>query len=165
MEEVTKTPQPAADVKWPRRIRGTMSVAEDDVMEFRPQQSGDPQQELLRKTADSKLYRTTGKKQPRIVAHLSTDAASPDPVDDLRRQLERLAPALPSAKPPAKERGRVLHHDDSLDVRLNQTQRRLTITMTIDLNQKPLAERELINLMQQTNQCLAINRTFLVPQK
>lgn len=154
----------AANEKWPRRIRGTMSVAEDDTMEFRPQQAGEPQQELIRKSGASKLYRTRGTKQQKMVAHLVCDADAPDAYAELSAQLERCAAVL-QAREPRRPVGAVLLHNDHADVRHNRTRNVLSVSFTIDVNEYPNYQKRFMNIMQEINQCFAISPISLKPRK
>lgn len=149
---------------WPRRIRGTMAISEDDTMEFRPQQAGEPQQELIRKSGASKLYRTTGKKEQKIVAHLVCDSDAPDAYNELARQLEACASVL-STREPRKPVGAVLLHNDHADVRCNRTRGILSVSFSIDLNAYPNYQSRFMNIMQEINQCFAINPTFSRPRR
>lgn len=165
MEKVNATSAPAPQSVGavpstrPRKIRGTMTVSEDDSMEFRPQQAGEPQQELIRKSGQSKLYRTTGKKEQKLIAHLVCDADAPDAFSELSRQLEQCAAVL-ETREPRKPVGAVLLHKEDVDVRFNRTKRIMQVAFSIDLNVYPNYQKRFMNLMQEINQCFAINPTF-----
>lgn len=156
MEEQVKNTQATPEEKWPRKIRGTMSVAKDDTMEFRPQQAGEPMQELIKKSGLSKVYRTTGKKDQKIVAHLVCDADAPDPYAEMALSLQRCAAVL-STREPRKPVGAVLLHKQDVDVRLNKTQKIIGVTFSIDLEAYPNYQKRFMQIMQEINQCFAIN--------
>ena len=156
MEEQVKSAQATPEEKWPRKIRGTMSVAEDDTMEFRPQQAGEPMQELIKKSGASKVYRTTGKKDRKIVAHLVCDADAPDPYAEMQQSLERCAAVL-ATREPRKPVGAVLLHKQDVDVRLNKTQKVIGVNFLIDITVYPNYQKRMMQILQEINQCFAIN--------
>lgn len=165
METMKPTPEATTEEKWPRKIRGVLSVDRDDSMEFRPQQTGEPQQEIIRKAGQSKLYRTTGKKEQKLVAHLVCSADAADPYAEMASQLERCAAVL-QTRQPRRPVGAVLLHDGSIDVRHNRTKNELNVAFTIPLGDYPNYQKRFMEIMQRINQCFAINPiSFQKPRK
>lgn len=149
----------------PRRVKGTLTILEGDDMEFRAQRStGVSTQELVSKKGDSKMYRTTGEKNPKMVAHLVTSADCPDPVADMREQLERLGKTLkPKAQP--KLKGRVLLNDEGLRVVHNARQQQVEVVIDLSTAADDTLTNQLIRKLQIVSQCFAINKTSLNPPK
>ena len=150
------------------KIRGTLTIvsAADHDYEFRAQrQTGVSTQEVVSQTAVSKLYRTTGERKPKLVAHLTTCADSADPAADLSEQLARLTKTFDRPATP-RLRGRVLL-DDSTGLRVthNQKQQVLECVLRFDLNTTKDLQSTLIKRMQEISTCLAINKTSLAPRK
>ena len=119
----------------PRKIRGTATIYADDRMEFRPQQAGEPQRLDVRKKGESSLYRTTSEKAPRLVAHLSAAADSPDPVAQMQEDLASLTKGM-ETKTDVQPKGKL-----------------------IDLSAHPNYEKFMLNQMQQIFRCFTINET------
>lgn len=149
------------------RLRGVLTVLNDEQdCEFRAQRSsGEPQQRVVARSGDAKLYETTGRR-PLMVAHLATRADSSDPVSDLYDQLDAMAArqAKP-AKARPRRRERTLLDEERARVTLSQKERLVTMQLSIDLASTPDYQNELIRLMQKISQCFLINQAFLRPPK
>jgi hypothetical protein len=153
-------------ITYPLRIRGTLTqLSPEHDYEFRAQRStGVSSQDILKETATGKLYRTLGEKKPKIVVHASVNASSPDPAADLLEQVEKLsAPLKPKALKPM--RGRVLLDEPHLRIAWSKTRRTIELTLSINIDETPNYQNQLIKLMQQSSSCLAINQTSLAPRK
>ena len=137
-------------------MRGVLTVLnEEQDCEFRAQRSsGEPQQRIVAKSGDAKLYETTGKK-PLMVAHLTTRADSSDPVSDLYDQLDAMT-AKQGRKAPQRRRQRQLLDEENIHVSLSQKERRVQMQLCIDLTKTPDHQNELIRLMQKISQCFLI---------
>lgn len=162
------TPAPtAAAVKNGLKIRGTLVVvdAEAHDYEFRAQRStGQSTQQVVKAAGLSKLYRTTGEREPKLVAHLSVPADTPDAPALLARRLEHLTAGLsPKARPRLK--GRVLMQTESTRVVHNLKDGQVEAVIRLPLTKGGDLQSELIKQMQQISQCFAINQTSLVPPR
>lgn len=161
------TPAPAAAVKNGQKIRGTLVVvdAEAHDYEFRAQRSTGQSTQLVVKAAGlSKLYRTTGEREPKLVAHLSVPADCPDAPALLAQRLEHLTAGLsPKARPRLK--GRVLMQTESTRVVHNLKDGQVEAVIRLPLTKNGDLQSELIKQMQQISQCFAINQTSLVPPR
>lgn len=149
------------------KIRGTLTVvsAEHHDYEFRAQRStGVSTQQEVKTAGSSKLYRTTGEKQPKLVAHLSVPASSPDPAAEMQQLLQRLTKDM-QLKAAPRLRGRVLMQKDGLRVTLNNRSGEVECILRIPLAAPGGLQGTLIKQMQQISQCFAINKTSLAPQK
>lgn len=149
-----------------RKVHGllTFKLGSND-MSFRADQTtGLPNREEISRTRTSTLYRTVGKKQRSMVAHLTCKDDDPDPRAALCDQLEALTKDMPGAEErPIRLSGRRLtaEPDGSLTVTLNLKERKIEVMINIDLASYPDYTSRLITLMQKTNACLAINKTSL----
>ena len=149
-----------------RKVHGLLTFKlGSNEMNFRADQTtGLPNREEISRTRTSTLYRTVGKKQRSMVAHLTCKDDDPDPRAALCDQLETLTKDMPGAdKKPIRLRGRRLttEPDGSLTVTLNLKERKIEVMINIDLVSYPDYTSRLITLMQKTNACLAINKTSL----
>ena len=160
---VPPTEQPP---KVPRKIRGTLTVLQDDNYEFHAQQAtGIPAHEVLSSGGDSKLYKTTGEKAQKMVAHLVTRADSPDPVCDMMDQLEKLGKKIGIKPPPPKLKGRILLQQEDLRIVHNKKTGKVEVIIQLDTAQQTSVTNQLINKLQTISQCLAINKTSLTKPK
>jgi len=149
----------------PRRVRGSLLVKGQDCYEFSPyNEGGESTQQVLKTSGKSKLYKTVGERQQKMIAHLAIDPDCPDPRAELTELVERLTSDMPTAAKP-KLRGKVLTMSNSLRVTLNQKERKLEVVMSIDLNETPNYNDRLMKLMYETSQCFAINQTSLAKLK
>jgi hypothetical protein len=148
-------------------MRGVLTVlnAEQDC-EFRAQRStGISTQELVCKTGDAKIYRTTGKK-PQMVAHLITRADATDPISDLYDQLDKMAAKhQPKKAKPRPRRERVLMSEGGVNVTLDKTKKTVTVTMAINMAETPHYQQQLLKLFTQVQQCFLSNETSLAQLK
>jgi len=153
--------------KAPLKIRGTLTIldAEAHDYEFRAQRTtGESSQQVVRQNGQSKLYRTTGERKPKMVAHLSVSADSPDPVADLHQQLQRVTTGMETKLPPLL-RGRVLLNDGGIIVVHNQRQQQVECRMTMATDGMASLQQKLIKNLQTLNQCFVINQDSLAPRK
>lgn len=145
----------------PRKVRGTLTIKSDDDMEFRAERkTGLSSQKEIAKTAAGKLYRTVGEKHSTMVAHIVVPESENDPRAFLYEQADRLTEGMESKAKPLL-RGRRLISESDLRITLSRKDHRVEVTMTIDLSANPNYHSELLNLMQRTNQCFAINTNLL----
>ena len=160
------TPTSTPEVKYPLRIKGTLTqLSPDHDYEFHAQrQTGISSQDPISKTADSKLYRTTGEKKTKMVAHVVVPSDSSDPVADIYEQVDRLTRGLQTKAAP-RLRGKLLLNQTDARVVFNKKDRRLQMVLSINLNETPNYQNQLIRLMQQISTCFAINQTSLAQQK
>lgn len=146
----------------PRKIRGTLTILEEDDMEFRAQRStGISTQAVVKSDGKSKIYETVGEKKQNMVAHLVVSKDDPDPAGTMFAQLAKLTKDMQPKKLPPM-RGKVLLDDESARVAFNNEGKKIDIRMTIDLQATPNYNQSLMNLMYKINQCFAINQTLLV---
>lgn len=164
MEDMKKQQQQEA-LPVPRKVRGTLTIKSEDDMEFRAERStGQAAQKVIKKSGQSKLYDTVGDKQSKRVVHLVTESDNPDCVGTFYSQLEELTAGM---EPEEKQRRwdkrsqRVLANDADLFVAANKKEKSIRVTMTINVATTPNYNTQLINLMQRTSQCFAINQTSL----
>lgn len=143
---------------FPQTVRGTMKRLNDEGdLEFRAyRETGEKAQEVIVTTGGGKLYRTTGKKNPQMVAHLTAKCSDADPIATMYGQLDRLA-RTQRTKAPAAMRGTRLLDEPTARVVLNSSMRRIELTLGIDLTQTPNYQNQLITLMQKVSACLLIN--------
>lgn len=165
----TATPTPAApapSVRNGMKIRGTLTVvdAEAHDYEFRAQRQGQSTQQVVKSLGLSKLYRTTGERDPKLVAHLSVSADAPDPSALLHERLSSLTAGLGQKAQP-RLKGRVLMQTDSTRVVLNLKDRQVEAVIRLPLGNGGDLQNELIKQMQQISTCFAINQTSLVRAK
>ena len=160
------TPTSTPEVKYPLRIRGTLiqQTADHDYEFHAQRQTGISSQDPISKTADSKLYRTTGEKKPKMVAHVVVPSDSPDPVADIYEQVDRLTRGLQTKAAP-RLRGKLLLNQPDARIVFSRKERKLQMVLNINLNDTPNYQNQLIRLMQQISTCFAINQTSLAPQK
>lgn len=146
----------------PRKVRGTLTIKSDDDMEFRAMRStGISAQEEIKKTAAGKLYRTVGTKQKSTVCHIVVPDDEVDPRAFIFEQADRLTKNMNDSKATSPLRGKLLRKDDNLRITLSQKEHRIEVRFIIDLAATPNYLQELMNIMQKTNQCFAINSTSL----
>jgi hypothetical protein len=145
------------------RLRGVLTVLNDHQdCEFRAQRStGVSTQKEMSSTKDSKLYKTTGEKKPKMVAHICVPADSSDPAADMQQQLQLLTKGLQTKAKP-KLRGRVLLNESDCRVVLNEKERRVQAIFDIDLTASYDHQNQLIRKMQKISTCFAINQPYLV---
>lgn len=160
--ETTKSATPQKANALPRKVRGTLTIKAGDDMEFRAyRDTGVSSQQEIAHAGDSKLYRTVGEKKPKTICHVVVPEDTTDPAAYIYDKVEEMTRALQTKAKP-KLKGTVLKADDDLHVTLSRKEHRLEVVMTIDLQQKPNYQQELMNLMYRTNQCFAINVTSIV---
>lgn len=147
----------------PRKIRGTLTIKAEDDMEFRAQRStGISSQQQMAKCGDSKLYRTVGDKQQKMVAHIVIPNDSTDPRADIFEQAEKLCKTMPaSGRRAPRLKGRSLMRDNEVSVVCNQKERSVQVVICIDVSRYPDYTSRLLTLMQRVNQCFATNQTSL----
>jgi len=149
----------------PRKLRGTLTIKDFDDLEFRADRStGESSQALIAQKGKSRLYRTVGAKQQSMVMHAVAPADCKDPRAFFLEQADTLTKDMESKAKP-KLKGTRLLDDDDLRIVYNKTRKCLEIIMSIDLEKFPGYNNRLINLMQRTSQCFAINQTTFPRQR
>ncbi len=151
---------------YPLRLRGVLTVLNDQQdCEFRAQRStGVSSQKEVSSTKDSKLYKTTGEKKPKMVAHITVPADSADPAADMQKQLQQLTKGMKTKAKP-KLNGRVLLDEKDCRVVLNEKERRVQVIFDIDLTASYDHQNQLIRKMQKISTCFAINQPYLSQPK
>ncbi len=158
--------QPTEENVYPLRLRGVLTVLNDQQdCEFRAQRStGVSTQKEVSSTKDSKLYKTTGEKKPKMVAHITVPADSADPAADMQKQLQQLTKGMKTKAKP-KLQGRVLLDEKDCRVVLNEKERRVQVIFDLDLTTSNDHQNQLIRKMQKISTCFAINQPYLSQQK
>lgn len=149
------------------KIKGTLTIIDADAhdYEFRAQRTtGVSTQEVLKTSGQSKLYRTTGEKDPKLVAKLSVNADSPDPAADLQQQLSRVTKGM-TRKQPAPLKGRTLLSQDGISVVLNNEKKLLECRLTMPVGTPAGMQQQIIKHMQTLSLCLVTNQDSLNPRK
>ncbi len=134
----------------------------DGNCEFRSQVPSGSSQEVLNTSGQSKLYRTTGKRAPQMVAHLSVSADAADPAAQLYQQLRRLTKPVEKREPKPLQ-GITLLEGNGVRLVHSPAKHQLQCIIDFDLS-KPSLESQLISHLQTVNQCLAINKGSIIPQ-
>ena len=149
-----------------RAFNGKMVVLNDEGdMEFHATRStGQSSQIVIAKTKNSKLYMTTGKKHPQLVAHLTTLNEVPDRAAALQDELDRLSKSI-TLKPLRTLQGKFLLKDDNASVVHNKRRGKLEVRLLIDLTATPNVQQTLIKRMQEISACLATNSITLAKLK
>ena len=143
----------------PRKLRGVLTIKADDDLEFRADRhTGVSSQQEIAADRTSKLYRTVGEKQCKMVLHATAPADCPDPRAYFMDKVEELTRGLDTEARP-RLRGQRLMETDDLSVTFNRKTRTIEATLRIELERYPAYNNRLINLMQQLSQCFAINQT------
>lgn len=138
--------------------KGIATLYRSGQVEFRPQVTGQPQQEPLLKTRNSKLYRTVGK-DPKLMASLKVRGDSPDPLAEMTAELEKLFPdARKKVKAP---RGRRLMDETDIDLRCNAASHQLECYFTLNLAGNLRYNEHLFNIFSKIHSCLVFNRDSL----
>ena len=146
----------------PRKLRGTLTILENDDMEFRAQRStGEANQIEKSRYKSSKIYETVGEKKSNTVAHIVIPKDSVDPVGDIYEQLEHLTKGMDVKKKISAPRGKRLCDEKDCVVTLNKEKKRVEVRIDIDLAEYPNYQSRLMELMYKLNQCFAINQTSL----
>ena len=76
-----------------QKFKGVATIWQDGKVDFRPQAVGEPQRKGISETKNGKLYESIGK-NPKLIAHVSIDAKTPDKSAALHEELEKLLPAI-----------------------------------------------------------------------
>ena len=101
-----------------KKVRGTATYYDNGDMDFTAYKEGQPSQEVIKKSKNGKLYKTTSKDKPKLCAYLSCDADAPDATAQLEDQLSDFLKGfggkVPSEKPTQKDR--VMWDDDGVRV-------------------------------------------------
>ena len=101
-----------------KKVRGTATYYDNGDMDFTAYKEGQPSQEVIKKSKNGKLYKTTSKDKPKFCAYLSCDADAPDATAQLEDQLSDFLKGfggkVPSEKPTQKDR--VMWDDDGVRV-------------------------------------------------
>ena len=156
-----KQQNPPEEQKVPRKVRGVMTIKENDDVEFRAERkTGESSQDVLKSSGKSKVYQTVGEKRNSIIAHLVVDKDDPDPAATMYEQLNTLTSEMAPKKIP-KIRGKVLMNEENCRVEFSKKEKTIDIHMRIDIAQTPNYNSSLMNLMYKINQCFAINQTSL----
>ncbi len=145
----------------PKKVRGTATFYDDDRMEFRPQQPGEPQRLDVKKKRESSLYRTCSEKAPRLVAHLSAAADSADPVSEMMSDFNALTKDIQKKEPALPKGSMLCKTDDGLTIYANHAKMEITVQQVIRLEDHPSYEKFMLNQMQEIFKCFTINQTSL----
>ena len=101
-----------------KKVRGTATYYDNGDMDFTAYKEGQPSQEVIKKSKNGKLYKTTSKDKPKLCAYLSCDADAPDATAQLEDQLSDFLKGfggkVSSEKPTQKDR--VMWDDDGVRV-------------------------------------------------
>lgn len=151
-------------VAKPLKVRGTATIHIDtgDV-DFRAYQQGEPVQKNVKKRGQSTFYETEGVKDSSFVCHLKVPKDSSDPVAEMQEQFEFFTKNLTS-KEPTLPKGKRLLSTENVVVVHNRRTNKVSVHMTIDLEEVGELSAKLFNLTAEVNKCFAINRTSLRPQ-
>ena len=147
------------------KIRGTLTIVDAAAhdYEFRAQRStGVSTQQVVKTAGQSKLYRTTGERQPKMVAHLSVSADAAAPAAELQEQLSRVTAGMATKRQP-RLRGRTLLSADGTRVTLNQQSGEVECVLRFAGADRQNLQETLIKRMQQISTCFAINNALLAP--
>ena len=145
------------------KVRGTSTIdRETGDIQFRASQPSDPVQRNVKKLGNSSFYETEGAKQSSYVCHLRVDKDCEDPAGEMQEQLNKLTASI-QRKAPAAPRGKFLLNRDDVVVVHNQTQREVTVRLTINLQTEGEVSAKLFNLISEVNKCFAINQKRLRP--
>ena len=143
--------------------KGNGTLWSDNSFEFRmPEEGSGWKKNILKKRGDAHLYETTGEKQQSLVAHLKVEKGCEDPAAEMQEQLNKLTASI-QRKAPAAPRGKFLLNRDDVVVVHNQTQREVTVRLTINLQTEGEVSAKLFNLISEVNKCFAINQKRLRP--
>ena len=152
---------PSEEQKVPRKVRGVMTIKENDDVEFRAERkTGESTQDVLKASGKSKVYQTIGEKRNSIIAHLVVDKDDPDPASTMYEQLESLTQDMAPKKAP-KIRGKILMNDETCRIEFSKKEKKIDIHLRIDIAKTPNYNNSLMNLMYKVNQCFATNQTSL----
>ena len=145
------------------KVRGTSTIdRETGDVTFRACQPSDPVQKNVKKVGSSSFYETEGAKQSSYVCHLRVDKDCEDPAAEMQEQLNKLTASI-QRKAPAAPRGKFLLNREDVVVVHNQTQREVTVRLTINLQTEGEVSAKLFNLISEVNKCFAINQKELIP--
>ena len=114
----------------PRKLRGWATYKGDEFM-FRPCEEGTPSQLNVKTCKGGKTYETTSEKKPQRVVHLSCPADAAEPWREYIAQLRKLG--IKPQKPQKLPQCLRVVNEDSLLCWLNEKERELTYTGTLDL--------------------------------
>ena len=77
-----------------KKTKGTVTIYDDESIEFSPQGKGEPVYENLLKSGNSSIKLTTERQQKNYVAKLKCAADCADPIEDTHEQLDKLSAKL-----------------------------------------------------------------------
>ena len=149
----------------PLKLRGTATLYGDNRWEFTPQGVGEPLQQGVKKTRQSRLFQTTSKSQPRTVMHLSVPADATDVVAELEEDFRTLTRGMRPKPPTQREKGRCLLNEDGVAVFFDGQTKAVVLRCTLRNDGQRQLQQNILKILQKLTTCLAINETFLAQQR